>query len=439
LYSDANAFQLLRFTELDDFHPDRIFQQVPIFARLRDTRNRLMNPKTFDQAAEEVRGWARLAKEDAPTTPEPSTKTPVESQGIPIPDNLFEQVLSQSEQSVATRPADMHELNSLISAAVAPYLVQTDEAEQAKLVAAVDEATSELMRVILHHPQFQALESAWRAAFLLVSRVATDTDLKLYLYDITKDELETELKTADDLSKTTLYKVLVEETVGTPGADVWAAVCGNYAFGPNVADIAALSRIGKLARAAGAPFITHIRPEVLGCHSLAATPDPDDWRLNEGSPEAQLFAALRSVPEAAYIGLVLPRFLIRLPYGSDTDPAESFSFEEFAGSPNHDNYLWANPAFACALLLAQSFSAFGWDMDQGLLQDIEGLPMHVYEDDGERQIKPCAETLLTFNSAETILENGLMPLVSFKDSDKIRLIRFQSIASPSAPLRGRWS
>jgi type VI secretion system protein ImpC len=438
LYSDSNTYQLLRFTELDDFHPDRIFQQVPIFARLRDTRNRLMNPKTFDQAAEEVRGWARLSvKEDAPTTPEPS-KPSAEPQGIPIPENLFDQVLAQSEQSAATRPADMHELNSLISAAVAPYLVQTDEAEQAKLVAAVDEATSELMRTILHHPQFQALESAWRAMYLLVSRIATDTDLKLYLYDISKDELEAELKNTNDLSKTSLYKVLVEETVGTPGGDVWAVACGNYVFGPNVADIAALSRIAKLAKAAGAPFIAHVRPEVLGCKSLAATPDSDNWRLSQDSPEAQLFAALRSLPEAAYIGLVLPRFLTRLPYGSDTDPTESFSFEEFPGPSSHDNYLWANPAFACALLLAQSFSAFGWDMEQGLLQDIEGLPMHVYEEDGERKIKPCAEALLTLNTAETILENGLMPLVSFKDSDKVRLVRFQSIASTPAPLRGRW-
>lgn len=429
-----------RFTDLEDFHPDRIFQQVPIFSQLRDTRKRLLNPATFDVAAEEVRAWAGVAEtkeEETPVAETPAPFTPREA-----PDDLLEMLLSEAQTATApakTKTTDMREINSLISDAVKPYLIKTDEQEQSRLVAAVDEATSELMRSILHHPYFQALEAAWRAAFLLVRRVDTDIDLKLYLLDVTKDELEADLKSTNDLSKSALYKWIIEETIETPGGEPYAFVCGNYDFKPTVDDIAALSRIGKLAQASNTPFIAHSRPDVLGCHSLADSPDSDDWQNIENTPEAQLWGALRSLPESSHIGLAIPRFLVRLPYGADTDPAESFAFEELSSTPLHEHYCWANPAFACAILLAQSFRSFGWDMARGLLQDIDGLPLHIYQEDGETKMKPCAETVLTYKTSEVILEQGLMPLVSFRDTDRVRLLRFQSIASPPTPLSGRWS
>lgn len=429
-----------RFTDLDDFHPDRIFQQVPLFAKLRDVRARLKNPNTFDAAADEVRSWAGAAVEEERAVEE--TPQPFVPREAPEGD-LLAQLLSEAQTAVApakTQTPDMTEINALIGDAVKPFLVKTDEKEQSRLIAAVDEATSEVMRSILHHPHFKTLEAAWRAAFLMTRKVDTDIDLKLYLLDVTKEELAADLKAAHDLADSTLYKWLIEETIETPGGEPYAVVCGNYDFKPVVDDIATLSRIGKLAKASNTPFIAHARPEILGCHSLAETPDSDDWNKTENTSEGQLWSALRSLPEAAYLGMAIPRFLVRLPYGADTDPAESFSFEELTSpTSQHENYTWANPAFACAILLASSFRSFGWDMAQGLQQDIDGLPLHVYKEDGETKIKPCAETVMTYNTAEDILEKGLMPLVSFKDTDRVKLVRFQSIASPSKALQGRWN
>ena len=91
----------------------------------------------------------------------------------------------------------------------------------------------------------------------------------------------------------------------------------------------------------------------------------------------------------------MPRFLIRLPYGRNTDPAEAFSFEEFTDIPHHDEYLWTNPAFACASLLAQSFRRYGWELAENIAREINGLPMHVYQDDNETKTKPCAEIAMT--------------------------------------------
>ncbi len=430
---DDNSFLNLRFTELEDFHPDRIFQQVPLFAKLRDTRRGLLNPNTFELTAKEVRGWAGVEKqEEAPE--------PIAERALPA-DDLLAQLLSEAQTAKPqqTKPREMTEISALISDAVKPFLVKTDEAEQSRLVSAVDEATSELMRKILHHPHFQALESAWRAVYLLVRRVDTDEDTKLFLLDATKDEIARDLKSAGDLSKTALYKWLIEDAIETPGATAWSVVCADYGFQPVVDDVAMLIRVGKMAQASGTPFIAKGCHSILGAESFEKLSDSDEWNLSEDSNETKLWNTLRSMPESAYLGLAIPRFLTRLPYGTDTDPTESFSFEEFTEGNNHENYCWANPSFVCGMLLAQSFSSFGWDMENGLLQDIDGLPMHFFNEDGETKPKPCAETVMTLKTAEKILEEGLMPLLSFKDSDRVRLGRFQSIAHPSKPLRGRWN
>jgi type VI secretion system protein ImpC len=139
------------------------------------------------------------------------------------------------------------------------------------------------------------------------------------------------------------------------------------------------------------------------------------------------------------VGLALPRFLLRLPYGEKTAPVESFAFEEMPDAPAHEDYLWGNAAFACTLLLAESFKNQGWAMrPPGAISDIDGLPLHAYELDGQSQLKPCSEILLTDDAVECILENGLMPLVALKGRDLVRLARFQSIAEPPRPLAGPW-
>lgn len=427
----------IRFEELDDFHPDRIFEQVPVFSELRDLRKRLKDPDEFNAAANDVRSWsgaeAAPAKETAPAVA-------AEPAQVADSDDLLGQILSQPSGGAAVaRSRGSDEINSLLREIVTPHVLRVDENEQAQLIAAVDEATSGVMRTILHDHKFQALEAAWRGLYFLVRRTDTSTDLKLYLLNVSKDELTDSLKSAESLAEAPLYKTLVRDTVETPGAEPWAAIVGNYAFLPDKDDAATLIRISRLAQAAGAPFISHMRPEVLGIHSLDGNTDPKNWDLSTNTDAGKLWATLRSLGESRYLGLTIPRFLARLPYGANTDPLERFSFEEFEGKPAHDLYLWTNSAFACALLLAQSYSEYGWEMGQSLLQDLDGLPIHMYKLDGETVFQPCAEVQLTQVATEQIMEYGLMPLVSFKNTDRVKLARFQSITEPVKSLKGRWS
>jgi type VI secretion system protein ImpC len=135
--------------------------------------------------------------------------------------------------------------------------------------------------------------------------------------------------------------------------------------------------------------------------------------------------------------------LLRLPYGADTDPIELLDFEEMPAEPVHEHYLWGNPSVACAYLLAEAFGDQGWDLIPGSFQDIEGLPLHLHKHEGESRVKPCAEALLTMRAIEAILDDGFMPLVSYRASDTVRLARFQSVADPSTHrdtnLAGWWS
>ena len=213
---------------------------------------------------------------------------------------------------------------------------------------------------------------------------------------------------------------------------------GNYHFEKCHEDIDFLGRMAKIAKASGAPFIAAASDKMVCRTSLAKTPDPDDWGQSANPEAAQAWQALRELPEAAYLGLVLPRFLLRLPYGADTEPVEAFDFEEMPSPLDHETCLWGNAAFACALLLGQAFSLNGWQLRPGDQLDVNNLPLYLYKDNAESKLLPCAETLLTQRAAETILDTGLMPLLSFLNQDTVRLARFQAIAAPLCRLAGRW-
>jgi type VI secretion system protein ImpC len=433
LHFDGGNLLSLTFTELDDFHPDNIFRQIPFFENLRDLRRRLKNPDTFNLAADEVRSWFIQEK-----TAEPNETIGHETIDT---DNLLDAILSgkSAEASAVKRKVtDSNELSNFISDIVKPHIIQMNFAEQSNLLSALDEVASDLMREILHHKDFLALESAWRGLYFLVRKTDTDTDLKIYLFDISKDELSTNLKSVSNLSDSIYSQWVLGEALETSIGEPWALVCGNYCFSSNVEDIATLMRISQIGKAANTPFISHIRPDVLGISSLAAKPSSKDWNISESSNEWKLWNTLRAAKESEYLGLAMPRFLARLPYGQDTDPSEVFSFEEFNDFPKHDNYVWCNPAFACAYLLAKSFRKNGWEMADNIAREIDGLPMHIYKEDGETKTKPCAEIPMTEAGVQKMTDAGIIPLVSFRDSDRIRVASFQSICLNEERIRGRW-
>jgi type VI secretion system protein ImpC len=436
LEMDGGAVISLSFADLDDFHPDQIFRRVPLFAELRDLRTKLMDEGTFNAAARDVR--ERLGVNAELETSGDAVPTGVASSDDPPANDLLDAILAKpSGGAAAPKLGVSSEIADLVSDLVRPHLVSVDEDEQSKMIAAVDVATSDLMRGILHHPRFQELEAAWRGLYFLVRRTETSNDLKLYLFDMSKAELTDNLKSNSSLAETVFYRHLVRDSIETPGGEPFAAVLGNYAFDPGVDDIATLIRIGKMAAAANAPFISYMSAEVFGVSSLANGPDPSSWKLDADNNASKLWMALRDQSEAVYLGMAIPRFLARVPYGIETDPLETFAFEEFDRVPDHDKYVWSNPCFAVGQLLAASYADHRWEMGRLLKQDIEGLPVHVYKEGTETVYKPCTEVLLPDIAFEKLMGFGFMPLVTFKNSDRVKLARHQSIADTA--LKGMWN
>jgi type VI secretion system protein ImpC len=421
--------------ELDDFHPDRLFQQLKVFEALRGLRRRLANSATFGEAAAEIRSWAPEKPAAQPKTQEPTAPPPDMN-----PADLLDQMLAGAAptSNSVTNSSGEPNWNALMAQIVQPYVLPRTDPQQPELVAQVDEATGAHLRSILHKPEFQAIEAAWRAVYFLVRRLDTDSSLKVYLLDVSREELAADLAGADGEGASALHKLLVEQTVHTPGGQPWAVVVGNYTFTSTPEDILFLLRLARVAREAAAPFLAAAQPSIFGCTSLAQTPDPDDWQPRAATVGHEAWETLRRLPEAAYLGLAVPRFLVRLPYGKSTGTAEQFAFEEFPGTVPHEHLLWGNPAFACVLLLGQAFCQEGWEMSPGVVDQIDGLPAYAYREAGEGLLKPCAEVVLVDRAVERIFEAGLVPLRSVQGSDIVQVPRFQSLATSGTPLAGQW-
>jgi type VI secretion system protein ImpC len=405
------------FISLDEFHPDSLFGRLPLFEKLRELRKRLSDPATVREAAASA------------SVPAPPPDLAALTGGGSLLDRMLEE---QAAAEAPRRPARPGDLQSFINQVTAGWLVPGKDPEQQDLLARTDAAIAEQMRSLLHHPDFQALEAVWRALFFLVRRMETGVDLQIHIFDISNPELRADLNRAKDLRATAFYRHVITNAQSEP----WALLAGNYSFGAEAEDVEMLARIAMIAHQARAPFLAAALPGVLGCESLDGMPEPREWRPDPAT--AQFWQTLRELPEAPSIGLFLPRFLLRLPYGETTSAVEEFPFEEMPGAPAHEQYLWGNPAILGALLLGQAFSADGWRMRPGAVREIPRLPWHTYERDGQSVAQPCAEAWLSDRAAAAILARGIMPLVSARNSDSVLLVRFQSVADPPEPLAGRW-
>jgi type VI secretion system protein ImpC len=398
----------LQFAELDDFHPDRLWDGGH-FNEFRETRRKLKNPQTFAAAAAEMA--ARTGE------------TPVESDN-----DTLARLLGERPRKAPPKPASTaRAVDALLKQAVGADVVPGPDPRQAESIAALDHAISKEMRAILHHPDFQRLETAWRNVDYLVRHLDPDEELELWLLDVSLAELAADLRATNVLDETNVYRFLVEDAGGTPGTHPWAIVVALFAIEPSDENADLLARIAKIAAAAHAPFVAN-----AGSMFLEAA-------LSRGEPAfPNAWQAMRAMPEAQYAGLIAPRFVLRLPYGRDTDEIESFAFEEMPGSPDHAAYLWGDAPVACADLLGSSFREAGWDFSPGDRAELESLPIHTFMDAGEKRVTSCTERLLTDRAAERLLAMGVMPLAAVRDSDTARVVRFQSIADPLRPLAGRW-
>jgi type VI secretion system protein ImpC len=305
------------------------------------------------------------------------------------------------------------------------------------MIAEIDRKLSEQINLILHHEDFKALEGTWRGLHHLVNNTETDEMLKIRVLNISKLDLKKTLKkfegTAWDQSP--IHKKLYEEEFGSPGGQPYGCIVGDYFFDHSPEDVKMLGSMAQIAAAAHAPFIAGAGPSVFQMDSWQDLSKPRDLTKIFQTAEYASWRSLRESDDARYIGLAMPRFLARLPYGAKTVPLEEFDFEEDTEGADHNKYTWSNAAYAMASNITRAFKLWGWcarirGAESGGM--IEGLPVHTFPtDDGGVDMKCPTEIAITDRREAELAKNGFMPLSHYKNTDYAVFMGAQSLQKPT--------
>jgi type VI secretion system protein ImpC len=305
------------------------------------------------------------------------------------------------------------------------------------IIAEIDAKLTAQVNAIIHNEEFQQLESAWRGLSYLVNNTETDEMLKVRVMDLSKKDLSKTLKkfkgTAWDQSP--LFKKLYGEEYGQLGGEPYGCLVGDYYFDHTPPDVEMLAGIAQIAAAAHAPFISAAAPATMQMDSWQELANPRDLTKIFTTPEYAAWRSLRDSDDAKYIGLAMPRFLARLPYGAKTSPVEEFDFEEETEGADSSKYTWANSAYAMAVNINRSFKEFGWcSRIRGVESGgaVENLPVHTFPSlDGGVDMKCPTEIAIPDQREGELAKNGFMPLIHRKNSDVAAFIGAQSLNKPT--------
>jgi type VI secretion system protein ImpC len=304
------------------------------------------------------------------------------------------------------------------------------------LCAEIDRKLSEQINLILHHPDFQALEATWRGLQFLILSFEADKTLKLRALDLSKRELGRTLRKFRGAAwdQSPLFKKIYEEEFGQFGGEPFGVLIGDYAFDHRPEDVQVLADVARIAAAAHCPFIAAAAPSVMQMDAWAELANPRDLTRIFQTPEYAAWRSLREGEDSRYVGLCLPRFLARLPYGARTDPVEAFAFEEEVDGPDASTYVWANAAFALGANIARAFQLYGWctrirGVDSGGI--VEDLPVPQFATaDGETDLNSLTEVALSERREAELARAGFIPLLHRKNTTHAAFISAQSLQKP---------
>ena len=354
--------------------------------------------------------------------------------------NDFESLLSRefTPKSDAARDSVAIAVRALAEQALAQTGLVSDDALSsiAEMIKAIDATLTVQVNQIIHHEDFQQLENAWRGLSYLVNNTETDEFLKIKVYNISKKDLGRTLKkfrgTAWDQSP--IFKRIYGDEYDMLGGDPFGLLVGDYYFDHGPQDVQLLGDIAQIAASAHAPFLAAAAPTVMQMDNWNELSNPRDLTKIFQTPEYAAWRSLRESEDSRYIGLAMPRFLARLPYGAKTEPVDEFNFEEETAGGESDYYSWCNSAYAMATNITRAFKLYGWCSNIRGIESggaVEGLPAHTFpDDDGGIAIKCPTEIAISDRREAELAKNGFMPLIFKKNSDFAAFIGAQSLQKP---------
>ena len=352
--------------------------------------------------------------------------------------SLLDQIVSQGrfnrDASSLQRGKDL--VKEFVSQVLDGQMTLTKDAEAtiSARLAQIDRLISLQLNEVIHHPSFQKLEATWRGIKYLLDQSETDDQLKIKVLNVSKKDLLRDLQRAPEFDQSALFKKVYEEEFGVFGGAPFAALVGDYEFGRGPEDIELLERVGQVASAAHAPFLSAASPELLNLGDFTQLGAPRDMSKIFDSTEYAKWKSFRQSDDSRYVALTLPHILMRQPYGHDTKQIEAFNYEEAVDGRDHSKYLWGNAAFGLAARLTNSFAKFGWcasirGVENGGL--VEGLTAHNFRtDEGDIALKCPTEVSVTDRREKELADQGFVPLVHCKGTDYAAFFSVQTVNKP---------
>jgi len=363
-----------------------------------------------------------------------------EGQVETAPEGDFASLLQQEfkPRSDRAKEAVQDAVHTLAAQALEQTGLISDDAVRTieSIIAEIDRKLTEQVNLILHHQDFSQLEGSWRGLHYLVNNTETDEMLKIRVMNISKKDVHKNLKkfkgTAWDQSP--IFKKVYTEEYSMFGGEPFGCLVGDYYFDHSPPDVELLGQMAQISAAAHTPFITGADPGVFQMESWQELSNPRDLTKIFQTPEYAAWKSLRESEDSRYLGLAMPRFLSRLPYGAKTDPVEEFDFEEETAAGDHARYTWSNAAYAMAVNINRAFKRYGWcSRIRGVESGgaVEGLPVHTFPtDDGGIDMKCPTEIAIDDRREAELAKNGFMPLLHKKNTDFAAFIGAQSLQKP---------
>jgi type VI secretion system protein ImpC len=301
-----------------------------------------------------------------------------------------------------------------------------------RMIAEIDAKLSRQMDEILHNQQFQALESSWRGLKLLVDRTNFRENIKLEVLNASKQDLLDDFEDSPEVVQSGLYKHVYTAEYGQFGGQPVGALIANYFFDPSAPDVKTMQYVASVASMSHAPFIAAAGPKFFGLESFTGLPDLKDLKDHFEGPQFAKWQSFREQEDARYVGLTVPRFLLRNPYDPEDNPVKSFVYKENVAN-SHEHYLWGNTAYTFASRLTDSFAKFRWCPNIVGPQSggaVEDLPLHHFESMGEIETKIPTEVLVSDRREYELAEEGFIALTMRKGSDNAAFFSANSAQKP---------
>ena len=301
-------------------------------------------------------------------------------------------------------------------------------------IAQLDQLISAQLNEVMHAPEFQKLEGSWRGLHYLVHQSETSPNLKIKVMNLSKRDLIRDLERAPEFDQSATFKKVYEAEYGVFGGQPFGLLVGDYEIANHPQDLALVEKMASVAAAAHAPFIAAADPKMLDLETFSQIDKKRDLSKVFDALEFTKWKSFRESEDSRYVGLCLPHVLMRLPYGQDTVPVESFGFEEDVDGTDHKKYLWGNAAYAFAARTTDAFAQYGWCTairgveGGGLVQD---LPTHTFRtDEGDVALKCPTEVAITDRREKELADAGFIPLVHCKGRDYAAFFSVQSANKP---------